>query len=53
MTKPTGRAKQRSYFPDKKRLFSHDYLAPVVRKDAVVKVKVCHKAFIIIFGISN
>ena len=42
-----------SQFPSKRRVFSYKYQVPVIREGIAVKVKVCHKAFMSIFGITN
>jgi len=36
-----------------KRVFSYEYSIPVVRSGSITRVKVCHKAFLSIFGITN
>ena len=49
---PTERPKP-SQFPSKRRVFSYEYQVPVIKEGIAVKVKVCHKAFMSIFGITN
>ena len=49
---PTKRPNS-SQFPSKRRVFSYEYQVPVIRKGIAVKHKVCHKAFMSIFGITN